>query len=483
MYRPRKLLPMAIGVALALPMATQPLTSTPALAAPITAQALNPHGDSDVPVDLAAAVRRDLGLTPEQYVAAGDTAHRAAEIAHAIEGISTSDVEMVDAETIIVRVDTELQAEQVARLGATPVAKTVSNSEALDPFVVPLNAAPPAGSKFVTSDWLTCTLAFWGYNPKGQPVALTAGHCATVGSRVSQMRLKNPWRQAGEAGDSSFGKITARHYGDGQDVALIKAKKKAKISASLHMWNGSKRLPIIGAIEPIVGAPVCKAGARTGWTCGVITELPRSYSLADVGMPRVNGFATSMCSGSGDSGAPVVSGRYAVGVLSFGSFDIRDADVPGACGLPVQRARFLQSALNSYPANAHETLRATMSTNPHHMILTGVVPLLGESDTALGKLGNRFRLAVSVPKPRVTSAKASAKTTTIKGRVKPNGLDPTKFVVTVKARGKAVKVRPNNKGVFTATIKGVTSRDSYSVQVRIAGERYQKSVLVKGRVR
>ncbi len=100
------------------------------------------------------------------------------------------------------------------------------------------------------------------------------------------------------------------------DYSIIRPNRT---SASL-LANNMVRVPnaealrITGTANPVVGAPVCKAGSTTGFNCGVVTNVGRSITVGD----RVidNGFDTDICALRGDSGGPVVTGTQALGISS-----------------------------------------------------------------------------------------------------------------------------------------------------------------------
>ncbi|WP_241562032.1 S1 family peptidase [Streptomyces hoynatensis] len=75
---------------------------------------------------------------------------------------------------------------------------------------------------------------------------------------------------------------------------------------------------IDGALDPTVGMTVWMAGAVSGCHSGTVTGLNYTvnYGNGDI----VSGLiATTICAAPGDSGAPLFTGSYAVGILSGGS--------------------------------------------------------------------------------------------------------------------------------------------------------------------
>lgn len=65
-------------------------------------------------------------------------------------------------------------------------------------------------------------------------------------------------------------------------------------------------IPISAHGRPVIGAPLCKAGARSGWQCGVT-----------VGLIDDDSFISTSCSLAGDSGGPALIGGTVVGVTDI----------------------------------------------------------------------------------------------------------------------------------------------------------------------
>ncbi|MCL2787345.1 MAG: trypsin-like serine protease [Micrococcales bacterium] len=449
-----------------------------------------------LPDSLVGALARDVGIDGDSYLRQADAAAAATAILPDLKAVGLGeDAIEVDADGhLIINVDTAAQEKRVReladRLGAqtdavprpeplpeppvppilTPMIGHLNPSLIMGPFAAARKSSklPDAGSAYVTADWSVCTLAFWGHNSKGKSIALTAGHCDHTGRvKTTTMAGTRPFSTHGTP-DKSLGRFSRSNYGRGSDFAVINAQNgKATAPARVKKWSGSSSLPIRGVVNPIVGATVCKSGATTGWTCGQIKALPREYELADVNRPRVNGFATTMCSGPGDSGAPVVSGRYAVGILSFGSYRLRDGDGPKSCDFSTQVKRFLDEMLPMYPTDQQDALRKIMKESPEQMILTGVHPLTGEDGaSAFASLGSSFKLSAYVPTPTVKKAVAQkAKGTTISGKVALEGASPSDYTVKVSLGKKSMTARVKANGKFSVKVPSAKSAQKYTVTV------------------
>jgi hypothetical protein len=440
-------------------------------------------------MSLDQALARDLGLNQVEFDHLGARAARAAQLAGEVPGIAPSDVSLNPAGDILVRVAGPGQAAAAERLGARAVPATAQAS----PTPASALPAPPVrpmadshvagGTKLITEQNYACTLGFWGFDASGGSVALTAGHCQHSGGAVTSSDTEDPWSGVGRLGPV-IGDFTSGRYGGGFDAAAIRARGARVAEPTVKTWDGADTLPIKGTVAPVVGMPVCKSGARTGWTCGIVTALPSDYDMAGTST-TVSGFATSMCSAGGDSGAPVVSGAYAVGVLSFGSFDIRQGDTASACAMPVQVDRFINGALSGYPAAERASVRKALTENTAAMILTGVFPMVGPGPSVETLFGEGFRLQLAAPSAKVTKAVTKRKVgTVLKGRVTATGAVAKQYRVYVKVKDTARTVKVNTRGKFVLRLKSIRSgRPSYQLQVRSLASPVERSRVYSGKTK
>ena len=127
---------------------------------------------------------------------------------------------------------------------------------------------------------------------------LSAGHCAELGNSISGYN-RQPM--------GSF----ATYRFPGADYSLARVNSDWTPRGTLS--NGVR---VAGSSEAPVGASVCKGGATSGWTCGRIdaTNQTVRYEQGTVtGM-----IETDVPSEPGDSGAPLIAGNQAQGLLSGG---------------------------------------------------------------------------------------------------------------------------------------------------------------------
>ncbi|NDL59986.1 Ig-like domain-containing protein [Phytoactinopolyspora mesophila] len=200
-----------------------------------------------------------------------------------------------------------------------------------------------------------CTAAFSGTSSAGQPLSLTAGHCLVSDSEpldgpINLLDLslqdgttdetghetegdthaddgngsllddltngllgtEDPEDEENEPGELLVGGLTV---GGGDSAALVEINGEARLRPEVAAGGGdpeqSAGLSIYDSMAPISGAPACKSGITSGWTCGNVVA---AESTVKVGGDDVTGFMFDACTVSGDSGGAVVVGHYALGV-------------------------------------------------------------------------------------------------------------------------------------------------------------------------
>ncbi|MBL1079137.1 hypothetical protein JK358_32510 [Nocardia sp. 2] len=210
-----------------------------------------------------------------------------------------------------------------------------------------------------------CSLAFHGSDGAGNTVTLTAGHCAPDSFDPATVDA-NPVRvhelTATGAG-AAVGRFTVVNN-DLRDFAIIRIDdahaarfQNNRVSTAqtpdspapgtpaesgplpTGSQDGTERVsdnaqaqpirpaaasdPVLidGVAAPVVGAPVCKSGAITGFTCGTITEVDQTYYSRKSDNPgdlkRLEGFfGFDTCGIHGDSGGSVITGTKALGIVS-----------------------------------------------------------------------------------------------------------------------------------------------------------------------
>ncbi|MBV9844579.1 MAG: S1 family peptidase [Kutzneria sp.] len=167
----------------------------------------------------------------------------------------------------------------------------------------------------ISTDQITCSAGFNATVGNGQPVILTAGHC-TAGLPY--------WQGIGPSLDTSPSSA---------DYGLIRNDSDDGRGA-VDTYNGRSQ-PITEAGDAYVGERVCKAGERTGLTCGRVTALNVTVNY-DNGKVVHGLVETNVHTDHGDSGGPLFDGSVGLGMVSGGD------------GRSVSYYQPLTDALNAY---------------------------------------------------------------------------------------------------------------------------------------
>jgi hypothetical protein len=198
---------------------------------------------------------------------------------------------------------------------------------------------------------VVCSSGFSAFSPGGEPLVLTAGHCAGDGTaRLTEVTLpaaepaggsvaeSGVTGELGTFGFSQFGgpgnaRISSDPAGarePGSDIAVIESiRSDLDLLPAATTWDdpadlGAGAVPIVGTVAPFVGQAVCRSGRTAGWSCGTVDEVGIYVVEGGSGEPddlrSFRGFlSTSVQSSGGDSGGPWISGNYAVGTHSAGN--------------------------------------------------------------------------------------------------------------------------------------------------------------------
>ncbi len=199
----------------------------------------------------------------------------------------------------------------------------------------PQTAAAIGGDSFITSaepidspntyEITVCSLGFSATTAGGGDAYISAGHCDPLldsGRSGAPVYLPNPAGPAAGAGPQ-VGSIVASQVGGASGVEYsIISVNEAGIAAGLDepavRGSAGSSVPVTGVGAAVVGAPICKSGKTSSYTCGVVTADRVEVPLyLDNGTTRtISGFAGSTCSLAGDSGGAIISGTLALGITS-----------------------------------------------------------------------------------------------------------------------------------------------------------------------
>ncbi len=197
----------------------------------------------------------------------------------------------------------------------------------------PVDPTPMGGDTYVTTsgpiadapatDISICSFGFNAVDPSGAAVNLSAGHCnpdKATGSGGAPVYLPDPAdisrsTQIGSFDRSSLGAA------DGLDWSVIALNDTGVASGldrpTVRGANGST-VTVTGTAAPVIGAPVCKSGQSSSFTCGVVAadRVETQLYMEDGTSRTVRGFASTACTLAGDSGGAIVTGTLALGITS-----------------------------------------------------------------------------------------------------------------------------------------------------------------------
>lgn len=178
------------------------------------------------------------------------------------------------------------------------------------------------GQGWVGDGRVLCSVGFAGFDGSGRQEMLTAGHCTQDGT-VTRAALEAD--QSVYLGSRTFGQFggagntSNTESTPGTDIGIF-AGSSQDLQPFVDTYGGQSK--VTGTVAPVVGAPVCDSGRTSRkWNCSTISEVGPFgvYGFnGDNDVRWVNGFATRMATLGGDSGGSMVSGLKAVGVLSAG---------------------------------------------------------------------------------------------------------------------------------------------------------------------
>ncbi|QIS20575.1 S1 family peptidase [Nocardia terpenica] len=317
------------------------LLSTAAVTGRAAASPTDPVRGHELPAALATAVGRDLALSPAEYLRRADLAQRLAGFAAdaqrrfpgAVTGTELNQagqpVVAVRPDAVAARVAARQAGFLLAEASATPefTAAAPGTAPADGPLTGTLAATPAGqiagGDVYVSAqpgqpgEALKCSWAFNAVDRDGDPAALTAGHCnaaalAGLSATDDQQTFELLPGHVVGAQTGTFEKSVV----DGvRDYAIVRIADPMRESFRNNLVRGENRtIAITGVGVPVVGAPVCKSGATTGFTCGIITQIDQP----DPNRPPIR-FKHTALSLPGDSGGALVSGTLAMGIISEGA--------------------------------------------------------------------------------------------------------------------------------------------------------------------
>ncbi|MEV6770598.1 S1 family peptidase [Nocardia sp. NPDC051030] len=168
-----------------------------------------------------------------------------------------------------------------------------------------------------------CSFGFNAVDGSGNALNISAGHCnPNIGKSNEQADVYLP-NVRNLTASPRVGTFVTSQLGGGNalDYSVIKLNEDAVRNGmdqpSVRGANGTT-LTITGVADPITGAPVCKSGQSSTFTCGfVVADRVETQLYTSEGQSKtIRGFASSACTLGGDSGGAIVSGTLALGITS-----------------------------------------------------------------------------------------------------------------------------------------------------------------------
>jgi hypothetical protein len=168
-----------------------------------------------------------------------------------------------------------------------------------------------------------CSFGFNAVDAHGQALSISAGHCDpnldgpghSAPVYVPNIHDLAHSPQAGSFARSSLGTASGLDY---SLIALNPRAVRAGMDQPRVRGAYGTTVTLTGTADPVVGAPVCKSGQTSAFTCGFVTaDDVETQLMTDDGKNRtVRGFSTNTCTLSGDSGGPIITGTLALGITS-----------------------------------------------------------------------------------------------------------------------------------------------------------------------
>ncbi|MEV0028764.1 S1 family peptidase [Nocardia sp. NPDC050793] len=203
---------------------------------------------------------------------------------------------------------------------------------------------------------LRCSFGFNGTDRAGNVVNISAGHCNPDLGNASAVHELLPQERRG----AQLGVFQKSVLGN-QDYSIIRINDPFadRFSNNSVRVPGAAPIAVDGVATPVVGAPVCKSGSRTGFSCGIVNAVDQTVQVGDRELTQ--SFSANICALPGDSGGPIVTGRLALGISSASSV----ADYP-ICEIP----NLIGALTGNTPQLFAQPVSVVLSDNPGLRIRT-----------------------------------------------------------------------------------------------------------------
>jgi len=327
---------------------------------------------AELPPELQEALARDVGLTGAEWLAQSEAGNAAADVVASLSEV----IDVVDARLenydLVVTVESATDARIARSVGAIVEFGAASESRDADPIAglepaLDLRGGNPYTFQS-TGDWdnnpvtpptlgtFRCSVGFVGIDTvTAQLQMISAGHCegnsstARTGQTstrptISGGSIGSPSAVIGNAGLHVTNDFPNPGFDTGApdfdpvptyyDLGLTPVTNATWVGKpEVVTWGNSTTgaplasapLVVRDAGPAIVGSTLCKSGATSGWTCGLITHVNalRYVGSNGSGCPAVasgdycvGSIQASICVRAGDSGGSALVGSRAVGITS-----------------------------------------------------------------------------------------------------------------------------------------------------------------------
>ena len=168
-----------------------------------------------------------------------------------------------------------------------------------------------------------CSFGFNSIDAAGNALNISAGHCDPNLAKADQQAGVYYPDVKNIPNSPQLGNFVSAQLGgaSGLDYSVIQLNERAVRAGmdqpSVRGANGTT-IHITGTADPVTGAPVCKSGQSSTFTCGFVVadRVETQLFTAEGESKTVRGFASSACTLGGDSGGAIVTGTLALGITS-----------------------------------------------------------------------------------------------------------------------------------------------------------------------
>ena len=145
------------------------------------------------------------------------------------------------------------------------------------------------GQGYIIDGHTVCSAGFGAFSPAGEPLVLTAGHCAADGTAKqaeiedSGRRRRRPAGAGSGAAAGTLGTFGFSQFGGpgnsivatdgtnvGTDIAVLQGiRSSLDLQPAVTRWDnpadpGPTSVKIVGTVAPFQGQPVCRSGRSLG---------------------------------------------------------------------------------------------------------------------------------------------------------------------------------------------------------------------------